>query len=107
TDHYLSVEYSIEHADGTREKIAERKFEYYESKQSDVFGNVPDESETVNVKIIYENGKEANYKVLKGVYIGFDGAENVSYYADEAFETPFDFENSPALENVKIYAKNN
>ena len=107
TDYYIDIEYSIERADGTREKIAERKFEYFESKQSSVFENVPGGDETVNVKVVYENGKEANYKLPKGVYIGFDGAENASYYADEAFEIPFDFENSPLLENVKIYAKNN
>jgi hypothetical protein len=107
TDYYLGVEYSIERKDGTTEKIAERKFEYFESKQSDAFAGVPDESATVNVKVIYENGKESNYKVPKGVYIGFDGAENATYYADETFENAFDFANSPILENVKIYAKNN
>ncbi len=114
TDYYLDIEYSIERADGTVEKIAERKFEYFESKQSDVFKNIPVLNEVVdiktgevNVRVVYENDKEANYKIPKGAYIGFDGAENVSYYADEAFEIPFDFENSPALENVKIYAKNN
>jgi len=107
TDYYLGIEYSIEHADGKTEKIAERKFEYFESKQSAVFESVPDGGETVNVKVIYESGKESNYKVPKGVYIGFDGKENMTYYADESFENTFDFENSPALENVKIYAKNN
>lgn len=107
TDYYLSIEYSIEHADGTREKIAERKFEYFESKQGSVFEGVPSDDETVNVKVVYENGKESNYKLPKGVYIGFDGAENASYYADKAFETAFDFENSPVLESTIIYAKNN
>ena len=107
TDYYLSVEYSIEHADGTREKIAERNFEYFVNKQSSVFEGVPSGDETANVKVVYENGKESNYKLPKGVYIGFDGAENASYYADEAFEIPFDFENTQVLENVKIYAKNN
>lgn len=114
TDYYLSVEYSIEHKDGTKEKIAERKFEYFESKQGDIFKNIPVLNETtdinadkVNVKVIYENGKESSYKLPKGVYLGFDGAENVTYYADASFETPFDFENSPLLEPVKIYAKNN
>jgi hypothetical protein len=107
TDYYLNIEYNIERADGTREKIAERKFEYFEKVQTNIFENVPDKSETVNVKVIYENGKEVNYKLPKGVYIGFDGAENVSYYADASFESTFDFENSPVLEPVKIYAKNN
>ena len=90
-----------------RAMVAKEKFEYFESKQSAVFENVPDGGETVNVKVIYESGKESNYKVPKGVYIGFDGKENMTYYADESFENTFDFENSPALENVKIYAKNN
>ena len=107
TDYYLSVEYSIEHKDGTIEKIAERNFEYFESKQSGFFAGVPDESTTVNVRVVYENGKESNYKVPKGVYLGFDGAENVTYYADEALENAFDFEKSPVFEPVKIYAKNN
>ena len=114
TDYYLSIEYNIERADGTREKIAERKFEYFESKQNNVFENIPVfngnldiNADTVNVKIIYETGKELNYKLPKGAYIGFDGTENVTYYADESFENTFDFENSPLLEPVKIYAKNN
>jgi len=107
TDYYLSIEYSIEHSDGTTEKIAERKFEYFDSVQANVFENVPDESETVNVKIIYENGKESIYKLPKGVYVGFDGEENVTYYTDASFENAFDFENMQALENIKIYAKNN
>jgi hypothetical protein len=107
TDHYLSIEYRVEHADGTEEKIAERKFEYFEKSQSNIFENLPDDEETVNVKIIYENGKEVLYKVPKGVYVGIDGAENASYYMDDAFETPFDSENTLALEYLKIYAKNN
>lgn len=107
TDYYLNIEYTIERADGTREKIAERKFEYFVNKQSSVFEGVPSGAETVNVKVVYENGKESNHKLPKGVYIGFDGAENAGYYADEAFETPFDFENSPLSEPVKIYVKNN
>ena len=107
TDYYLSIEYSIERADGTTEKIAERKFEYFDEVQKNIFENVPDESETVNVKVIYENEKESAYKLPKGVYIGFDGEENVTYYSDESFETIFDFENTPALESIKIYAKNN
>jgi hypothetical protein len=114
TDYYLSVEYSIEHKDGTTEKIAERNFEYFESRQGDVFdkilafgGQTSIDIGKVNVKVVYENGKETNHKLPMGVYLGFDGAENVSYYSDEAFEIPFDFENSPLTESVKIYAKNN
>jgi hypothetical protein len=114
TDYYLNIEYSIERADGTIEKIAERSFEYFESKQNDIFKNIPVLNEVVsiktgevNVKVIYENGKETAYKLLKGVYIGFDGKENVTYYSDASFETPFDFENTQVLENTKIYAKNN
>ena len=114
TDYYLNIEYSIEHADGTAEKIAERKFEYFINKQSDVFKNIPVLNEVVdikigevNVKVVYENGRESNYKLLKGMYIGFDGAENVTYYADASFENVFDFENTQVLENIKIYAKTN
>ena len=114
TDYYLSVEYSIEHADGATEKIAERKFEYFESKQNDIFNNIPVLNEVVdiktgevNVKIVYENGKESSYKVPKGSYIGIDGKENATYYSDASFENAFDFENTQALENIKIYAKNN
>ncbi|MBQ8448284.1 MAG: hypothetical protein IJX27_05095 [Clostridia bacterium] len=107
TDYYLGIEYRIERADGTTEKIAERKFEYFDEVQKNIFENVPEAGETVSVKVIYENGKESAYKLPKGVYIGFDGEENVTYYADESFETIFDFENTPALESIKIYAKNN
>ena len=107
TDYYLGIEYSIERADGSTEKIAERKFEYFETVKAELFENVPDESETVNVKIIYESGKENTYKLPKGVYIGIDGEENVTYYADASFENAFDFENTQVLEPIKIYAKNN
>ena len=107
TDYYLSIKYSIERADGTKEKIAERKFEYFDEVQKNVFENLPEEGETVNVKVIYENGKETTYKLPKGVYIGFDGKENATYYSDASFENVFDFENTQVLENIKIYAKNN
>lgn len=108
TDHYLSIEYSIEHADGTTEKIAERKFEYYDSAKTEIFADLPEKGETVNVTIIYENGREDVYKLPKGVYIGIDsGEKNVSYYTDASFENAFNYEDAQALEHVKIYAKNN
>ena len=50
--------------------------------------------------------KESSYKVPKGSYIGIDGKENATYYSDASFENAFDFENTQALENIKIYAKN-
>ncbi len=109
-DLYLSVEYSVEHKDGTSEKIAERKFEYYETAEQGeaIFAGLNVSEERVSVTIIGENGWTETYKAAKGTYIGIDdGAENRSYYADEAFETAFDFENTVATENMTIFAKNN
>lgn len=108
TDFYLSVEYSVEHSDGTKEKIAERKFEYFESMEENaaLFASLPTLDETVQVTIVYEGGAEVDFNVPKDIYIGIDdGEENLMYYTDESFENKFDFENAKASENVKIYAK--
>ncbi len=110
TDFYLSIEYSVEHADGTTEKIAERKFEYFNTVEENaaLFAALPASGERVKVTLVYDGGAEADFSVPAGVYIGIDdGEEDRTYYADAAFETPFDFENTQASEGMKIYAKNN
>lgn len=110
TDFYMSIEYSVERSDGTVEKLAERKFEYFETKEENagIFAGLPTEEETVQVTLVYEGGAEMTFAVPKNVYIGMDsGEEKMTYYADATFETAFDFENTKASENVKIYAKNN
>ncbi len=110
TDFYLSIEYSVEHSDGTTEKIAERKFEYFETigENAALFASLPADGEKVKVTLVYDGGAEADFSVPAGTYIGIDdGEEKRTYYADAAFETEFDFENTKASEGLKIYAKNN
>ena len=106
--YYQNIVYSVEHSDGTQEKIAERKFEY--GTVRDVFEKVPSLSDTVDVTIVYYNGTineiRDTYKVPKGLYIGIDaGEEKVSFYTDASFETEFDFENAVAENSMVIYAK--
>lgn len=106
--YYMNIVYSVEHSDGTQEKIAERNFEY--GSVRDVFENVPSLSETVDVTIVYYadtvNEIRDTYKVPKGLYIGIDaGEENVSFYTDAAFENEFDFESAVAENGMVIYAK--
>ena len=110
TDFYVSVEYSIEHSDGSREKIAERKFEYYGTREenADLFAALPSMDETVSVSIIRENGVKDSFKVPVNTYIGIEsGSTDVSYFADEARTVPFDAENTLAYDGLKIYSKNN
>lgn len=109
TDFYINVEYSVEHSDGTTEKICERKFEYFKTREENaaLFAGLPTLDETVQVTIVYEGGAEISFKVPKDVYIGIDsGEENVKYYTDASFENEFDFENTKASEGLKIYTKN-
>lgn len=111
-NYYLTVEYSVEHSDGTQEKIATRTFEYFKEKEKDVFETIPDLSETVNVTIVSYVGTLNEtcdvYAVPRGVYIGLDpGAKNLSFYTDEACNVEFDFETALANGDMTIYAKNN
>ena len=106
--YYLNIVYSIEHSDGTLEKIAERNFEY--GTVQNVFENVPSLAETVDVTIVYYNGTvneiRDTYKVPKGIYVGIDsGDEKVSFYTDAAFENAFDFNTAIAENDMIIYAK--
>ncbi len=106
--YYQTIVYSVEHSDGTQEKIAERKFEY--GGVRDVFENVPSLSDTVDVTIVYYNGTvneiRDTYKVPTGLHIGIDaGEEKVAFYMDASFETEFDFENAVAENGMVIYAK--
>lgn len=106
--YYLNIVYSVEHSDGTQEKIAERNFEY--GTVRDVFENIPSLEETVDVTIVYYNGTineiRDTYKVPKGVYVGIDsGDEKVSFYTDAAFENAFDFNTAIAENDMIIYAK--
>lgn len=106
--YYQTIVYSVEHSDGTQEKIAERRFEY--GGVRDMFENVPSLSDTVDVTIVYYNGTvneiRDTYKVPKGLHIGIDaGEEKVSFYMDASFETEFDFENAVAENGMVIYAK--
>ncbi len=106
--YYLNIVYSVEHSDGTQEKIAERVFEY--GKARDVFENVPSLSYTVDVTIVYYAGTvneiRDTYKIPRGVYVGIDsGEEKVSFYTDAAFENVFDFNTAIAENGMVIYAK--
>lgn len=108
---YLSVEYSVQHSDGSEEKIAKREFEYFKSHTLDVFEDVPSLDQTVKVTLISNVGTESElkdvYLVPKGVNIGIDsGKKNVSYYLDADFETAFDPENTVAEGDITIFAKN-
>lgn len=109
---YLTINYTIKHSDGAEEKIAERRFEYFNGKARDIFEMLPDLSETVNVTIVSYVGTLSElrdvYTVPKGVYVGIDpGEKNISFYTDEACEIEFDFETALADEDITIYAKNN
>lgn len=108
-DLYLSVEYSVERKDGSVEKIAERRFEYYDTKSqsAEIFAGLSVSDERIDVVISYENGVTEYYKAAKGTYLGIDSPkESVSYYADEGRTVAFDFENTVITESLTIYAKN-
>jgi hypothetical protein len=110
TDFYISIEYSIESSDGSREKIAERKFEYYETREENehIFASLPSYDETVTVSLVNEKGVVDTYKVPKGVYVGIDaGKSGLEFFMDEARTIPFEAGNVIASDNVKIYTKNN
>ena len=108
TDFYISVEYSIEHSDGTVDKIAERHFEYYETVEENetLFASLPTMDKTVNINIVGESGAIRSYTVPEGVYVGiFTGDKTAEYYMDAEFTIAFDPENTAAVEGLKIYEK--
>ena len=110
-DLYKSIVYSVEHADGKKEKIAERHFEYFVEKQN-VFSSLPSLSDTVNIKLVYNAGTMNEnsdvYKIPRGIYFGIDvGDTGISVYTDSSFTSEFDFENAIATEDVVLYIKKN
>ncbi len=108
--YYISIEYSVEHPDGTSEKLAERKFEYFDEKQSAIFPSLPDGSDTVDVTLVYDAGalneNRITYSVPRGIYLGVDtGSANTEIYLDEALTAAFDFESARTDENITLFVK--
>lgn len=85
----VSIEYSVEHANGSSEKAAKRTFEYYTEKKN-VFSNLPAEE---NAKVDVIMGESSfSFSVPNGIYIGFeDGGASYEYYLDAEFTRKYSF----------------
>lgn len=97
-----SVEYKIEHQDGTIDLAARREYEYFGEKK-DMFSSLPTGSD-VNVTLIIGE-REFEYVVPSGVYVEFeDGGLGYEYFTDAGFTQKYEV--SKASE-MTVYVKTN
>ena len=97
------IQYTVKHADGSENLVAQRSFLHYVEKQDDFFSSLPDGDEVKIKLVIGELSYE--YEVPSGVYVEFeDGGLGYEYFADKDFTEKFEV--SPSKE-MTVYVKTN
>ena len=97
-----SADYSVEHKDGTTEKVARREFEYFDAKQ-DLFSSLP-AGDDVSVTLVIGE-REYEYSVPRGVYVEFhDGGLGYGYFTDAGFTQKYEVSKA---EDMTVYVRTN
>ena len=97
-----STEYTIEHQDGTSEKVAARNYLYLDQKTGPLSSIPHDDEKTVTLII---NGNTYEYSVPSGVYVTFeDGGRGYEYYIDPELTQKYEV---TLADDMTVYATTN